>query len=52
MNNATLAILLAYRALVIGGCTFLVGWHGWSPWWFVLAILACEVNITEKDDAA
>lgn len=37
-------ILLAYVAMLLfdtaifGGCVWLVGWHGWSAWWFLVAI--------------
>ncbi len=36
--NKTLAILLLYRAFVLGGCAYLVGWCGWSAWWFLLVV--------------
>jgi hypothetical protein len=35
------AILIAWRVLVLGTCTYLVFWEGHSGWWFLLAILLC-----------
>jgi hypothetical protein len=39
MNLLTLALVLTYRAFVLSGCAYLVGWHDWSPWWFVPVML-------------
>lgn len=51
MDNKTLALVLSYRILIIAGCVYLVGWREWSAWWFVLAILACEVDVTAGKNA-
>jgi hypothetical protein len=31
---------LLYNIVVLAGTAYLVGWQDWSPWWFVLALLA------------
>ena len=36
--NSTLAMILVYRLLVLAGTAYLVQWHDWSAWWFVLTI--------------
>ena len=30
---------MAYNLALLGGTVYLVGWHGWSPWWFALTLL-------------
>lgn len=36
----TLLVVLTYRLLILAGCAYLVGWKGWSAWWFVLAVVS------------
>lgn len=39
MNNITVAaMVLAYNTFIVAGTTWLV-WHGWSGWWFLLAVM-------------
>ena len=26
-----------YNLAIVAGCVYLVGWCGWSAWWFLLA---------------
>lgn len=33
-------IVFAYNLALLAGTAWLVGWCGWSPWWFLLTILA------------
>jgi hypothetical protein len=33
---------LSWRVFVWGGTAYLVGWHGWSPWWFLLTLLLSD----------
>lgn len=39
MSGLVVSAVLAFNILLLGGTAFLVGWRGWSPWWFLLAIL-------------
>ena len=32
------AILLVYNLILLAGTAYLVGWRGWSAWWFALAV--------------
>jgi hypothetical protein len=32
-----------YNFALLAGTAYLVGWYGWSPWWFLLTIF-CLVN--------
>ena len=34
-----LAMIMIYNLLLLGGTTYLVGWQGWSAWWFLLTVL-------------
>lgn len=31
--------LWLYNFAILALCTYMVGWMGWSPWWFAGAIL-------------
>ena len=48
MNRTALAItytiyILSWELLCWVGCAYLVIYHGWSAWWFVLAFyLSCS----------
>lgn len=46
--TSEVAMVLAYRIAVLTGCAWLV-WHGWSPWWFLLAILTMPTFDDEKE---
>lgn len=37
----------AYNAFVVGGTAWLV-WHGWSGWWFLVALLFVARSSPEK----
>lgn len=39
MNGAVVAAVAAFNFAVLAGCAYLVTVHGWSAWWFLLAIL-------------
>lgn len=42
-------IIIGYRLAILAGCAWLVAEHGWSGWWFVLAIFLCEcVRMEDK----
>ena len=45
-NNTLIAVALvatiSWLAFLWGGTVYLVGWHGWSPWWFMLTLLVSE----------
>jgi hypothetical protein len=34
-----LALAMTYNLILLVGTVYLVGWQGWSAWWFVLTIL-------------
>lgn len=34
-----LAMAMIYNLTLLGGTAWLVGWQGWSAWWFLLAVL-------------
>jgi hypothetical protein len=36
------AIMVLFDAFILAGTVWLVGWCGWSPWWFVVTILMCS----------
>lgn len=41
-------LMVSRSVFVLGGCSYLVGWHDWSEWWFVLAVLLCEFSVETK----
>jgi len=48
-NWHVLAYTLIWDMFLVGGCSYLVFFHGASPWWFVLAmILSASVEETRK----
>jgi hypothetical protein len=34
-----LALAMIYNLILLVGTVYLVGWQGWSAWWFVLTLL-------------
>lgn len=40
-------LLVAWRFVVLGTCTYLVFWQGHSGWWFLLAIVLCGGGSSE-----
>lgn len=34
-----LALAMIYNLIILVGTVYLVGWQGWSAWWFLLAVL-------------
>ncbi len=36
MNLAAIALVLLYRAALIGSLMYVVGYLGWSAWWLLL----------------
>jgi hypothetical protein len=38
-----------YNGSLLGGTAYLVGWHGWSPWWFLLAVI-CMFGASSKEN--
>ena len=39
--------VLCYNLTIIAGTVWLVGWQGWSGWWFLLAVI---LLLSFKDD--
>lgn len=31
--------MLVFDLAVAGGAIWLIGWHGWNPWWFLAAVI-------------
>lgn len=42
----TIAIIMLYRALLVGALMYTVGYLGWSAWWLLL--LLTLVTVDEK----
>jgi hypothetical protein len=34
-----LLLAMIYNLIILGTTVYLVGWQGWSAWWFVLTVL-------------
>jgi hypothetical protein len=34
-----LLIRAVYNVVIFAGTAYLVGWHGWNPWWFAFSLL-------------
>jgi hypothetical protein len=34
-----LAMAMMYNLILLGGTAYLVGWQGWSAWWFLFTML-------------
>ena len=39
--NKNLVVVCIYNLCLLSGTAYLVQWHDWSPWWFVLTFIAC-----------
>ena len=40
MKNITeLFLAMIYNLAILGTTVYLVGWQGWSAWWFLLTVL-------------
>ena len=54
MNSKNVTILFAivflYRLVLVVGCAYLVGWCGWSPWWFLFVLLIWGSLDSEDDE--
>ncbi len=35
----SLLLAMIYNLIILSGTVYLVGWHSWSAWWFVLTVL-------------
>lgn len=51
--NAIVLLLIylcmaVFDSFVLAGTAYLVGWCGWSAWWFVLAFLMCAGSNPRK----
>lgn len=40
--------VVVFWAFLLAGTAYLVGWHGWSTWWFVPAVLLCAAVRCEE----
>lgn len=38
-----------YNFALLAGCSWLVGWHDWSPLWFLFAMLCAAYDPTKDD---
>ena len=38
MNALMVICLFVYNGLLVAGTAYLVGWCGWSPWWFLFPL--------------
>jgi hypothetical protein len=34
-----LAMAMIYNLILLVGTAYLVGWQGWSAWWFLLTVI-------------
>ena len=34
-----LALAMIYNLILLVGTAYLVGWQGWSAWWFLLTVI-------------
>jgi len=49
MILAAYIAMLIFDAALFAGTAWLVGWHGWSPWWFLLAVLIASGSGPARD---
>ena len=42
-----LALAMTYNLILLAGTVYLVGWQGWSGWWFLLTVILLASG---KDD--
>lgn len=33
-----IVLAMIYNLIILAGTAYLVGWQGWSPWWFLLSV--------------
>ena len=33
---------MIFDIVVLGGMVWLIGWHGWNPWWMLVAVIAVQ----------
>lgn len=48
LKAVTFVAYLSCLASLWGGTAYLVGWHDWSPWWFVLTAFLSGANVDVK----
>ena len=41
----TVLVLAAKGVILLAGTAWLVGWHDWSAWWFVVSILLASSSL-------
>lgn len=39
---------MIYNLIILAGTVYLVGWQGWSAWWFLLAVILLASGKEEK----
>lgn len=53
-DNAVMALFIVVKGIVVTilwvGTAYLVGWQGWSPWWFVLTLLLSGGTFSMSSD--
>tara|TARA_R110000868_G_scaffold135182_1_gene347506 strand:- start:84 stop:236 length:153 start_codon:yes stop_codon:yes gene_type:complete len=49
MITSQLAIVLAYRAFLVGALMYTVGYLNWSAWWLLLLLTMVTLNDKEKN---
>lgn len=30
-----------YNLILLAGAAYLIQWHDWNPWWFLVAMVCC-----------
>jgi hypothetical protein len=48
MTTTQLAVLMFYRALLIGSLMYVVGYLDWSAWWLLLLAFIPMLDTQEK----
>jgi hypothetical protein len=48
--NPNFIVVCCYNLALLAGTVLLVGWNGWSPWWFLLTALLLASYKTRKND--
>ena len=44
----SLLLVAVYNLTILTGTVYLVGWQGWSAWWFLLAVILLASHNDEK----
>ena len=44
----TVAAILLYNLSLLAGTAWLIGWHGWSPWWMLFALILVVYKVNAK----